>query len=566
MKAGLAMSGLVVVLMLAFAGAAGARHEPGQLHAQATKRFWHPAPTLRASARLRPALSLRGQLHTFALERAGLQRALLNGSTAVVALPRPDGTFQRFALRPSAIMAPGLARRHPEIHTYAGRGIDDPSASIHADLSRIGFHASIRSAHGGWYVDPYYRNEPAPVRHLLHAPGRRPARDLRRARPARSRSGHAAPRGDGRPAPHLPPRPADRSRLRDLLRRRGQRHRGEGHADQPRDQIYEDETSIRLALIANNDLLNLNTDAEMTGANGPCGGAPCFTTAQATDCTGSTLTRNRHVHRPARRRRAASTSGTSRSASTGGGIASLGVVGGNSKAQGCTGLPTPVGDFFAVDYVAHEMGHQFAGNHTFNGTQSNCGGGNRNGSTSVEPGSGSSIMAYAGICGTDNLQPHSDPYWSERSFDEITSLRLLGGDGHLRGPDRRADELRRDRPVPAALPRQRLGADRARDELHRRRDPGRHPDHRRLAGRRHRGRQRRQRHVLHGHLRRQRSPARTWTSSSSSTARPPAPASRARSRRAARRRGTGRSPRPATRSRRSPRPPASRSRCGRRSR
>ena len=158
MKAGLAMSGLVVVVMLAFAGAAGARHEPGQLHAQATKRFWHPAPTLRASARLRPALSLRGHLHTFALERAGLQRALLNGSTAVVALPRPDGTFQRFALRPSAIMAPGLARRHPEIHTWAGHGIDDPSASIHVDLSRIGFHASIRSAHGAWYIDPYYRD------------------------------------------------------------------------------------------------------------------------------------------------------------------------------------------------------------------------------------------------------------------------------------------------------------------------------------------------------------------------------------------------------------------------
>jgi trimeric autotransporter adhesin len=185
-------------------------------------------------------------------------------------------------------------------------------------------------------------------------------------------------------------------------------------------QVYEDETSIRLVLINGTEALNLDTAAKMTGANGPCGGSACFTTAQAGSCGSSTLTRNRVV--------AGLLAGASNFdighiglGLNGGGIASLGVVGGSSKAQGCTGIPTPVGDFYAVDYVAHEMGHQFSGNHTFNGTISNCASSNRNAGTSVEPGSGSSIMAYAGICGTDNLQTHSDPYWSQRSFDEITA-------------------------------------------------------------------------------------------------------------------------------------------------
>ena len=68
------------------------------------------------------------------------------------------------------------------------------------------------------------------------------------------------------------------------------------------------------------------------------------------------------------------------------------------------------------------MGHQFAGPHTFNGTQRNCSGGNRGAASSVQPGSGSSIMAYAGICDQDHLQPHSDPYWSQRSFEQITAF------------------------------------------------------------------------------------------------------------------------------------------------
>lgn len=184
--------------------------------------------------------------------------------------------------------------------------------------------------------------------------------------------------------------------------------------------VYEAETSIRLVLIANNDVLNLSTLAQMTGTNGPCGGAACFTATQAGSCAAA-ISRNRQVLGLLVGASSFDIGHMVMGVATGGGMASLGGVGGALKAQGCTSIATPVGDLFAVDYVSHEMGRQFSANHSFNGTQSTCGT-NRNASTSVEPGSGSSIMGHAGMCQADDLQAHADPYWSAKSFDEITNF------------------------------------------------------------------------------------------------------------------------------------------------
>ena len=378
----------------------------------------------------RPAIR-PDRFRSFRLDRAGLRIALARaGSGLVVSLPAPGGGFQRFALELSPVMEPALARKHPGIKTFAGRGIDDPTATIRADIGPLGFHASVRSSKGSWYIDPYYRNDQSLYvsyygRNLDNVHGTFVEREGDEA----EAEAFAAELAEALDVPEGPLVTLRTYRLALLSDPTYATYFG-GPANVTAakvtlvnrvNQIYEDETAVRMILVGNNDLINLDTPAQMTGANGPCGSAPCYTPAQATSCGGATLTRTRIV--------IGQIIGASNYdvghiglGNPGGGVASLGVVGGNNKAQGCTGLSTPVGDFFAVDYVAHEIGHQFAGNHTFNGTQSNCSGGNRSAANSVEPGSGSSIMAYAGICQQDNLQPHSDPYWSFRSFQEITAL------------------------------------------------------------------------------------------------------------------------------------------------
>ncbi|WP_134739873.1 M12 family metallo-peptidase [Nocardioides sp. 503] len=374
--------------------------------------------------------------------RAALAQAPAAGAEGrvVFRVPTPSGTLERFAVQRTQVMESKLAAAHPELETFAGSSLDRPSTSIALDVTPMGLHAAVRGPQGqrAWYVDPAYDRR-GTTEHLSYYGGSVPRMEEQVAEREAPAVRQALRKGSARTAPGgVVTQKVYRLALTSDPSYAAYFGTDNVLAEKVTlinrvNQIYNDDLAINLRLVNQTDRLNLDTTAEATGPDGPCGAHPCFDPADAGGpgpqddvdsqldyCDVPGLGRNRTVL------------GQLIGASNydighlalgvnGGGVAYLGVVGWDFKGGGCTGLPQPKGDFFAIDYVAHEMGHQFAGNHTFNGVQGSCAGGNRNGGTSVEPGSGSSVMAYAGICLQDDLQPHTDPYFAGKTLDEVTA-------------------------------------------------------------------------------------------------------------------------------------------------
>lgn len=336
---------------------------------------------------------------------------------AMISLPMPDGSFKNFRVESSPIMEPGLALANPDITTYIAVADDNAAITARLDLTPAGFHAIIFTLDGTVYIDPYQTGS------RLHYISYN-KQDLSRKEPF-----HCGVTGELVDASHglrdhiqMTPVGNVLNTYRLAVAATGEYTTFHGGTValglaaivttiNRVTGIYERELSVRLTLVANNNLIVYTNSVTDPYTNGDAGALLGENQANLDAVIGSANYDIGHVF-----------------STGGGGLAGLGVVCNNSrKAQGETGLSQPVGDVFSVDFVAHEMGHQFGGNHTFNGSTGNCTGGNRNPSTAYEPGSGSTIQAYAGICGAENLQLNSDDNFHTISFDEMVSYIMGAG-------------------------------------------------------------------------------------------------------------------------------------------
>ncbi|AOK31867.1 MULTISPECIES: reprolysin-like metallopeptidase [Burkholderia] len=350
-----------------------------------------------------------------------------SGQSNRLALPLPEGGMTYFTLSESNVLPPALAKRYPALKSY--KGVDDKGRRARIDITPQGLQAAVYGdSDGMWLVQPagqlsgraskaadsgdvYWSfrraalpgsspfNEDGFDKNLLNGSGVR-------KNSAKATAGNATgARASGSVMYDY--------RLAMAATSTYTKSFGGTVVDglaavatmvNRINEIYENDLGVHLTLIDNEDKI-IYTDAKTDPYAGLSPGSGAINNENVKNLAKVIGNKNFDVGH------VVAGDGT-------GGMASIASTCQDAtKAAGSTGRRNPVGDAFAVDYVAHELGHSFGSYHSFNANRSTPE------EDAVEPGEGSTIMGYAGVYRQNypefSYQPHSDPYFNSSSIGMI---------------------------------------------------------------------------------------------------------------------------------------------------
>jgi hypothetical protein len=355
----------------------------------------------------------------FDLNLTPLKQQLFNAvssrQTTIISLPNAEGQLEQFELYEASNFEPALQAQFPDIRAFSGKGITDPAATLKLSISPLGVQTMLFRTGGepNEFIEPYSQD------HTVYAVFKS-QRQIHRL-PWRCSTPEQV-MSDGLNQQIINTGVVARSggdlktmRLAQSVTAEYSNYFGATSSAQVSlvlaavnatmtrcNGIYEKDLALHLNLVANTTNVfyyNASTDpyspaAQLSNWNSQLQSTLTSVIGEANYDVG-------HLF----------------GASGGGGNA--GCIGcvctNNQKGSGYTSPAdgVPQGDNFDVDYVVHEIGHQLGANHTF--SQSNEGTG-----VNKEPGSGITIMGYAGITSQD-LAPHSIAYYHQASIAQIQS-------------------------------------------------------------------------------------------------------------------------------------------------
>lgn len=351
----------------------------------------------------------QGQSYYWQLED-NLSSTLADGVSISIELPTPGGVWRSVILRPDLLIPPGLQKRYPGIRVWETE-LDNFSISLVSGPS--GIFALYRNADGHWLLEPDYHG------HHRLAPLSAWASADTTFYSCQNKSDEALTWTDLPQPLHLRENKVNLYQYVIAVATTGEYYQANGNSDElvmenvvkiiaQVNAVMTRDLAIKLVLAENTDTLFFKNGATDPYTNGN-------TSALLEENITATQTRI-----PFNQFDVGHVFGTNA-----GGQAFLGAVCGANKSSGASSTFGIYNGSLFYLIVAHELGHQFGASHTFN----LCDGENESSGTAFEPGSGSTIMCYAGAsnCGPNYVQDRNDPYFHHASLQQINNFKISAG-------------------------------------------------------------------------------------------------------------------------------------------